>query len=130
MRTITGLGPAVINVFEVTVDGKPVTTWDAVMVAFGIDVASAKGKYSIPVPGSYIPTGPTQPWLWLESPPEARAALVKNSQRVNIKLVYCSVYDECWERSGAGEPKAVAKQEAKIQFGASQGWRDSFSNIK
>src|SRR5262245_55859207 len=100
-RTISGLGPAIINAFEVTVDGKPVQTWDAVLVAFGIDPRGTTGRLAIPTPGTYLlPSADgTGPLFWLESPPAARAALVKNANRVQIRLAYCSLYDECWERS-------------------------------
>jgi hypothetical protein len=57
IRTISGAGPAIINTFEVTVDGKPVQTWDAVLMAFGIDPQGTTGKFSIPTPGTYLLPG-------------------------------------------------------------------------
>ena len=36
LRTVSGLGPAIINSFDVTVDGKQVNTWEQVLKALGI----------------------------------------------------------------------------------------------
>jgi hypothetical protein len=131
VRTISGAGPAIINTFEVTVDGKPVQTWDTVLMAFGINLQGLTGKLEIPTPGIYMPsTDATRPLLWVESPPTARAALVKNAERVQIKLVYCSLYDECWERTSSSvplEPTPVPKRTPTLAFGISQAWRDGFS---
>ena len=44
VQTISGAGPAIINTFEVTVEGRPVQTWDAVLIAFGIDLQGTTGK--------------------------------------------------------------------------------------
>jgi hypothetical protein len=132
-RTISGLGPAIINVFEVTVDGEPVQTWDQVLVLFGIDPRAAKARFVIPTPGTYLlPSSNATAWLlWIGSPLEARTALVKNSQRLQIKLAYCSLYDECWERSAAElEPTPVAKRKPTIAFGTSQQWLDTHSKSK
>jgi hypothetical protein len=132
VRTISGAGPAIINAFTVTVDGKLVHTWDAVLDTFGIDPKRVIGTQKILRPGIYHLPGveATSPLLWVESPPTARAALVKNSDRVQIKLVYCSLYDECWEQSLSSdqlEPKSVSKRKPELKFGVSQAWRDSFS---
>jgi len=129
-RTISGLGPAIINVFEVTVDGTPVQTWDELMIKFGINPSTTKANFVIPTPGTHLlPSATATRWLlWIGSPLEAKAALVKNSNRVQIKLAYCSLYDECWERSMTElEPIRVAKRTPKVTFGASQGWKDTHS---
>jgi hypothetical protein len=130
LRTISGAGPAIINAFEVTVDGKPVQTWDDVMVASGIDInAPITGRLAIPTPGTYLLPGidTTRPLLWVETP-GAMAALVKNSHRVAMTLVYCSLYDECWERSLSElEPVRVPKRKLETKFGMSQRWREGFS---
>ena len=34
--TSNGAGPAIVNVFEVTVDSRPVQTWEGVLLALGI----------------------------------------------------------------------------------------------
>lgn len=64
-RTISGLGPAIINVFEVTVDGKAVHTWDAVLLSLGIDPSATKNQFTIPTPGTYLlPSSEATGWLF------------------------------------------------------------------
>jgi hypothetical protein len=132
VRTISGAGPAIINTFEVTVDGKPVQTWDEVLIAFNINPHDTNGKVAIPTPGTYLlpSSEATKALLWVESPPAARAAIVKNADRVQIKLAFCSLYDECWERTSSStqlEPTPIPKRKPTLAFGMSQVWRDSFS---
>lgn len=131
IRTVSGGGPAIINAFEVAVDGKPVQTWDSVLIALGIDPVGVTGKLSIPVPGIYLQPGTsaTNELLWIKGPPAARAALVKNSGRVQLKLTFCSLYDECWARASGEYLEAipVEKQKPTMAFGVSERWKDSFS---
>jgi hypothetical protein len=131
IRGINGAGPAIINAFEVTVDGKPVQTWDGVLIALGIDPLGAKFTFKIPWPGtSLLPSDTTAAVFWLNSPPTAVATLVKESHRVQLKLTYCSLYDECWERISSGdqfEPTSVPKKKSILAFGASKQWREGYS---
>jgi hypothetical protein len=128
VRGISGTGPAIINGFEVKVDGKPVQTWDAVLITLGVDPRGA--KISIPTPGTSLLPGENAVahLLWVPSP--ASRALVKGANRVQMTLTYCSLYDECWERSDSArelEPKPVPKRKPAIHFGVSKLWSDLHS---
>ena len=128
--TSNGAGPAIVNAFEATVDGKPVQTWEAVLEALGIVLQNKKFQFSIPMPGINLPSR-TDPYVLLWVNPEDRTALLKNFARVHLKLVYCSLYDECWERTSSTaqlEPISAPKRKPTLSFGASQGWKDAFPN--
>jgi hypothetical protein len=127
-----GAGPAIVNSFEVTVDGKPIQSWDAVLNALGIDLQGRKYEFSIPTPGTNLPprVDGTATLLWVD--PAARTALLKNFARVQLKLVYCSLYDECWERASSQthlEPIPVPKRKPTVTFGASQGRIEAFPPV-
>jgi hypothetical protein len=134
VRTLSGPGPAIVNAFDVTVDGKPVKTWTEALKALDIpEVTDA--TQAIPIPGTYLQAsaGSTNTLLWLKEPPAARAALAKNIGRLGIRLVYCSLYDECWETTLARdelEPRPVPKQKPTVTFGVSQAWLDGLSQVK
>jgi hypothetical protein len=123
--TSNGAGPAIVNAFEVTVDGKPVQTWDAALSALGI-VLEKKFGFSIPTPGTHL-LPRTDPYVLLWVNPTDAAALHKNFARIQLKLTYCSFYDECWEQASSTthlEPIPIPKQKPALIFGASQGWVD------
>ena len=101
----------------------------------GLPIGVTDATQTIPMPGTYLlpGTGATHPLFWVRSPPEARAALVKNATRLEMRLVYCSLYEECWESTLLGgqlEPKPVPKRKPTWTFSVSQGWFDEMSKTK
>jgi hypothetical protein len=116
------------------VDGKPVQTWDEVLSACcGLNLLTVHGTLAIPTPGTYLlpgQIGSAKPILWVESPEDARKAIVANSGRVKMTLAYCSVYEECWEASlnpQQLEQPRVPKRKLALTFTVSKGWLDEFS---
>jgi hypothetical protein len=114
------------------VDDKPVHTWDeALSACCGLNLLTVHGTLAIPTPGTYLMTGgDPKAILWVESPEDARKALVANSGRVKITLIYCSVYDYCWEASlnpQQLEQPQVPKRKLALSFTVSKGWLDAFS---
>ena len=99
-RSIDGAGPAILNAFEVTVDDKPVHSWDEVLSSCcGLNLLAVHGTLAIPTPGTYLLPNDTRTIFWLDSPENARKALTANAGRVKMNLTYCSVYEQCWQAS-------------------------------
>lgn len=60
--------------------------------------------------------------LWIKEPRQAVKALATNYTRVEIKLCYCSIYEECWITSNmlvkheVRHEKVEVCPETKVQF--------------
>ncbi len=126
-----------MNAFDVMVDGKAVGSWDDLLEAIGADqqmIGSEKitGKLSIPTPGTYLQPGTTSALLWIESPAVVRGVLAANVPRIEIRITYCSIYEECWVRSSLAtelEPKEVQMKRPKLNFGVSKKWLGEMSSV-
>ncbi len=99
----TGAGPALIKRVAVTVDGKPVANWRAVITAL-------TGKPGLQTLHSYlnaraVKAGDHIDVLWFREPGQP----IEESQlaRVGFEVCYCSLLDECWwlRDDGGKEPK-------------------------
>jgi hypothetical protein len=102
-----GVGPARVRSFEVLVDGRPVRTWDAAVLAL-TGKANPGLVYSSFGRGSVLPPGTTRMLLRLPSGDQARAFWVGAQTRLETVVCYCSIYEECWQsESRADEPVAV-----------------------
>jgi hypothetical protein len=130
-RSVDGAGPAIINAFEVTVDDKPVHSWDEVLSSCcGISFMAVHATFEIPAPGSYLLPNDTKTILWIEAPENARKSLMANVGRVKMSWTYCSVYEECWEATldpQQLEQREVPKQTPAMTFRVSKAWFDAFS---
>jgi hypothetical protein len=130
-RSIDGAGPAIVNAFEVTVDDKPVHSWDEVLsLCCGLNLVAVHGTLAIPTPGTYLLPNDTRTILWVDAPENARKALAANSGRVKIRWTYCSVYEQCWEASldpQQLEQPEVQKRTPAMTFTVSKEWVDAFS---
>lgn len=113
-----GLGPAVVRSMTVTVDGRYEHSWAAVLRrSLGIDSAALRVlvppgdttySTSTVARGIVILPGASVEMVHVGEPAfarEARRALT--NPRVQIRLCYCSVYDDCWVAGGALEPAPV-----------------------
>jgi hypothetical protein len=102
-----GVGPARVRSFEVLVDGRPVRTWDAAVLAL-TGKANSGLVYSSFGRGSVLPPGTTRMLLRLPPGDQARAFWVGAQTRLETVVCYCSIYEECWQsESRADEPVAV-----------------------
>ena len=99
-----GVGPAIVGHVVVTVDGKPVPHWHAVMQEL-----AGPGKYSFSqstISGRVVaagesldvftPYGPDGQPLTRESTAPFHAGLDKGRGRVGVEICYCSTLGECW----------------------------------
>jgi hypothetical protein len=107
----TGLGPAIVNSFEVLVNGRPVASWPYVLTTIGVEAISGQSQFAVLYPRGTIPAE-TQALLAIQGPASAKAAVAAGFSHVEPRLVYCSIYDECWEVSSLkiGEPRRTGKR--------------------
>ena len=105
MLTNKGVGPAKIETLEVFVSGKPVAGPRALMAAMiGPEGLNHDHKFGTSdIVGSVLSARESVDYL-ITLPetftPEQNAALRNAGPRVNTRVCYCSVFDECWTRGG------------------------------
>ena len=107
-----GIGPADVRTAELLVDGKPVATLeDFLMACCNISERGAISKSN--VVGQMIRPGTDVAYIGVrETDPATREAIVKAyaARRLETRLCYCSVFDECWTRSSRDFANAVRPQ--------------------
>jgi len=103
--TNKGIGPALIRGFEVTVDGQPVTSLEAMITALvGPDSGIGYDVYKTArFNGEVMPAGQTVRLFEVDSgwTPELRA-FADTLGRVRVRYCYCSVYGDCWWADSEG----------------------------
>lgn len=114
-----GLGPALVRSVIVTVDGRRVRTWGALLQAsLRVDsvalqarlgrtrfVTSSVWRGTVLLPGSTTELARVEPGPFAA---DVRGAL--NDARVRLRVCYCSMYDDCWTSdSGQIEPARVPR---------------------
>jgi hypothetical protein len=91
-----GIGPAVIESFEIHVDGKPRKNWGEVIDALGIDIGGTPSSYSSFGKGTVLLPGARSALLSI-GPGLGGAAFHRASQpRMHPRICYCSLYEQCW----------------------------------
>ncbi len=104
--TNKGLGPAVIERFDVTYQGEPVYNWDELARKMAAHVGSEKSFENDTLRSS---RSPVSPGLMLEAggeafpiqvngsmEPDGILLLLRASRDMRIRLCYCSLYRECF----------------------------------
>jgi hypothetical protein len=114
-----GPGPAVVRSFGVSVDGVPQRNWEAVIRLIGL---TGRVSFGTLLPGLMIPQGGSGGGVlfWVTPGPD-KDLLMKNVERVEIELCYCSLYNECWlastHASGLlGKPCSEGKINSRFLF--------------
>lgn len=109
--TNVGLGPARIRSFQVLVDGTPQKSWGAVARRFVAKPDSMQSVYSSFGRGSVLLPG-AKSTLFAISPGLAAREFAQHAStpQMNVRICYCSLYDECWvfDDSHNEDPKAVS----------------------
>ena len=127
-----GLGPAVIERFDVTYQGEPVYSWDELARKMAAQVSSEKSF----VDGLLLSTrSPVSPGLMLEaggetfpiqvdagSEPDGVRLLLRASPDMRITLCYCSLYGECFRSELFKRPEATDSCEAAEKLFISHGF--------
>jgi hypothetical protein len=115
-----GLGPAILESVEVTVDGVPRQGWADVTAAIGLVPGSLRTTSSLN--GRVLPPSinreTTIDAIHLPTLADARL-FYRARDRIKMSICYCSVYDECWiVRSAVPKVERVARCETAgtVQF--------------
>lgn len=90
-----GIGPARIRTVLVTVDDKPVASWNDVIRTLS-DSAVAPYEYSYIGAGSVMSAGTVDTLLTIPAGNQAYKVWKESGKRLSVSVCYCSVYDECW----------------------------------
>jgi len=108
----SGLGPAILEWFKVTVDGNEVYTWRQMLTSLGID-KSAQFKFVIPQSGTMIrPTEEGMRLFWMVPGPFGDQ-LRERQHRVRLQFCYRSLYGEYWIESEEASPIPVSSCEPR-----------------
>ncbi len=115
--TNKGLGPAVIERFDVFYKDQPVNNWDELARRMAAQVGSEKvfegntlGSWRSPVsPGLMLEAGGTaEPLRVFDSTdPDGIKLLVRGSPDLGISLCYCSLYGDCFRTELFRRPQEV-----------------------
>ncbi|HEY0412028.1 MAG TPA: hypothetical protein VGD66_02665 [Allosphingosinicella sp.] len=113
--TNAGVGPAEIRTAQVLVDGRPVGD-AAQLLRSCCGANNYEGLTTSTLLGSMIRPGQTLAYLRLPVSEASRPAAValdtaRKANRIETRLCYCSVFDECWVRSSrdGDRPRRVAE---------------------
>jgi hypothetical protein len=89
-----GIGPALVQSFQVRVDGQPKRTWGEVVRSLvGQDASiiySSFGHGTVLLPGANVEL------VKLEAGDVAAAVHLAVQKRMTARVCYCSLYRECW----------------------------------
>ncbi len=108
-----GIGPARIIAAEVTVDGEPVSSWREVLRTFADGEPFAMSNYRIG--GSVLAPGEEVTAVAVELKYSSDEILsgfreLASSGRANLKICYCSVFDDCWRLDALTETTEPVEQ--------------------
>ncbi|MBV8298459.1 MAG: hypothetical protein JO083_02700 [Candidatus Eremiobacteraeota bacterium] len=101
-----GVGPAIMRSVVLTVDGKPHATFVEAMHSLLPAGPPAHGSFSSIGIGSVIKVGGSVTLLRVENLPFIRA-LLPQSNRIDLRLCYCSILGDCWSRGMRGDTEPV-----------------------
>ncbi|WP_158884975.1 hypothetical protein [Rhodanobacter sp. L36] len=106
-----GVGPAIVQSVQVSVDGKSQTTWKSVFDVLGLP--SGKMEFSS-LDGNVLSPGETLPIQVFHDAAEVSRFRQAMKMRVTMHICYCSTLGECWmlaDQKQQGEPdvQAIAK---------------------
>ena len=135
--TNKGLGPAVIERFDVSYQGQPVYNWDELARKMAARVGSDKS-----FEGDYLRSirSPVSPGLMLESggiayplqvddgtDPDGISLLMRGSMDMRISLCYCSLYSDCFRTELFERPQEVGSCESSEKPFVSHGFFSSLA---
>lgn len=91
-----GIGPALVESFEVTVDGKPRRNWGEVIDALGVDMSGTPSSYSSFGKGTVLLPGARSVLLSIGPGPGGQLFHAAAEPRLHPRICYCSLYEQCW----------------------------------
>jgi hypothetical protein len=105
--TNSGMGPAIVESLELTLNGQPIRDQRELAQAVGGKFDNSRSRL---LEGSIL--GPKEEMTFLLVPQDGNTwgTLNKDRFKLGVKLCYCSVLDECWERDFA-KPRPTPVQQ-------------------
>jgi hypothetical protein len=92
----SGIGPARVRAFRVSVDGTAQRTWGDVLIALLGDDAPRNVSVDLIGERTVLPGEPLAILIVPGLEPAQRLAGASQIGRITIEACYCSVFDECW----------------------------------
>jgi hypothetical protein len=89
-----GVGPAIIHIVEVTVDGKPIKSWSEMSAL--LLAGQKRDQITSYLNYRVVPAGAEFNILQESNGPSAKILVEHFLERTHLRLCYCSVLDECW----------------------------------
>ncbi len=99
-----GTGPALVKYARVTLDDKPLKSWNDLVSKLGV----ADTVFSQSHIGSIVLPAQQKITAFDLQVPKAVAAYYARPNPASIELCYCSIYDECWLIDRRNQPTEVA----------------------
>jgi hypothetical protein len=97
----SGLGPARLRGFKITVDGKSQQSYNELCRSLGL--GNPDYGFTNPRIGDLYAAGLNNVLFWIKPSPAANA-LQDNWTRVNIEACYCSIHNQCWRSDILQQP--------------------------
>ena len=88
----SGNGPAIIKSISLFLDNSEIPSWDEFVAVAGADTHY---RFTVPWPGTVIKPGVIGSSLLAIPDLEKSKAMWDARLRLNVRLCYCSLYDEC-----------------------------------
>lgn len=103
-----GVGPMLVESVQLLVDGRPQPTWVAARRALGVpDARVTRDIYSTFRAGTVMLPGAERTIMETEGA-GARDFWAAGQERLELRVCYCSLYDDCWTTQGGGRrPRPV-----------------------
>ena len=102
-----GTGPALVKYAKVTLDDKPLKSWNDLIGLLGMTDATFSQSHI----GSIVLPAQQKITAFDLKVPKAVAAYYARPNPVHIELCYCSIYDECWLIDRRNQPTEIAQCE-------------------
>ena len=114
----TGLGPARLEWFVVSVDKEPQPDWRTMFKALGFE-KPPEFEFVIPATKAWFQPNFNKVILKIEQRQDYEL-LVKASSRIGVGGCYCSMYDQCWQFGRPRERVSVrsCEPEPEVRFRA------------
>jgi hypothetical protein len=105
-----GLGPALIRTFEITKDGKPISSLEPYVVGLESPKEHSSESFEVMGQGSVLPAAEEAPLLTVSKSPTVVRALLAHESSIDISICYCSLLGRCWMQrmqDSSSEPRDV-----------------------
>jgi hypothetical protein len=105
-----GLGPALIRLFEITKDGKPIASLEPYVMGMETFKEHATVGTESLGQGSVLPAAATAPLLSVKGGPRLVHALLAHESAIDVSICYCSLLGRCWlqrMQDSSAEPRDV-----------------------